>query len=245
MAHLDALVRRVDEDRWLASRFAPKATRERLVTLYALNYEIARTAETVSEGAIGAIRLAWWREAIEEIFEGKPARAHPVLLALAEMKEHLPRPALFEAMIEAREKDFDPKPFASEAEVEAYIDATAGGVMRLAADLCSRERTENTDAFLRAAARAWGYAGLLRSLAFWAARGRSVLPSGDLGAQVWLLSAATTALHEAHALSREAPSALFPAYGYAALTPLYLNNENVALLRRQWTLLKASLTGQL
>ena len=64
---LDDLVRRVDEDRWLASRFAPADVRARLIALYAVNYEIARTAEVVREPGVGDIRLAWWRDALAEI----------------------------------------------------------------------------------------------------------------------------------------------------------------------------------
>jgi 15-cis-phytoene synthase len=70
MNDLDRLVRRVDEDRWLALRFAPEEVRARLIALYAVNYEIARTAEIVSEPALGDIRLEWWRSALEQMAEG-------------------------------------------------------------------------------------------------------------------------------------------------------------------------------
>ncbi|MBC8107455.1 MAG: squalene/phytoene synthase family protein, partial [Anaerolineae bacterium] len=63
---LGTLVRRVDEDRWLASRFAPAPVRERLIALYAVNYEIARLSETVREAPLGDIRLEWWRSALSE-----------------------------------------------------------------------------------------------------------------------------------------------------------------------------------
>ena len=67
MESLDALVRRVDEDRWLAARFAPRLVRERLTALYALNHEIARAAEGASNPTLGEMRLLWWRDAIAEI----------------------------------------------------------------------------------------------------------------------------------------------------------------------------------
>ena len=51
---LDALVRRVDPDRWLASRFIadPKA-RTDVIALYAFNYELARVAGGVSNALMG------------------------------------------------------------------------------------------------------------------------------------------------------------------------------------------------
>src|SRR5690242_17621826 len=111
---LDALVRRVDEDRWLASRFAPKAARTRLLAIYALNYEIARTADAASTDGIGDIRLAWWAEAVDEVYAGRAPRAHPALEAYAEVLKDaaLPRGPL-DAMIEARGKDLETAPFES------------------------------------------------------------------------------------------------------------------------------------
>src|SRR3546814_13116142 len=57
-----ALVERHDPDRYLASLFAPEAQREDLFALYAFNYEVAKTAEVVSEPMIGQIRLQWRSE---------------------------------------------------------------------------------------------------------------------------------------------------------------------------------------
>ena len=37
-AEIDKRVRRVDEDRWISSRFAPAGQRRALTALYALNY---------------------------------------------------------------------------------------------------------------------------------------------------------------------------------------------------------------
>ena len=83
MEALDALVRRVDEDRWLATRFASADAREKLIALYAVYYEIAHSTEAVREATLGDIRLEWWRAGVEEIAEGKPPRA-PALGALRE-----------------------------------------------------------------------------------------------------------------------------------------------------------------
>ena len=81
---LDDLVRRVDPDRWLATRFiADPAARADVVALYGLNYELARVAGGVSNALMGEIRLTWWREAMEEIAAGKPPRKHPNVEALA------------------------------------------------------------------------------------------------------------------------------------------------------------------
>lgn len=83
-AEIDKRVRRVDEDRWISSRFAPPPQRRALTALYALAYELVRVQEVVSEETLGLIRFQWWREAITELEEGRPARGHDVCMALGE-----------------------------------------------------------------------------------------------------------------------------------------------------------------
>ena len=69
-AAIDKRVRKVDEDRWISSRYAPSAQRRALTALYALAYELARVRLAVSEETLGLIRFQWWREALTELEEG-------------------------------------------------------------------------------------------------------------------------------------------------------------------------------
>jgi phytoene synthase len=228
---LDDQVRRVDEDRWLASRFAPPDVRARLIVLYAINDEIARTAEVVKQAAIGDIRLAWWREALAEIYNGKPARSHPVLQAFAATRQDWSQ-AAFEALIDARARDLDAAPFADMAALQNYIDATAGAIMRLALQACGAQE-ESADA-----AMAWGLVSWLRA--------RRALPAGETEAS---LMAKARACHEA-ARQRRVSAAAFPALGYVALVPGYLRTlargqRERPLLLRQLRLVAASATGVL
>src|SRR5215470_6718194 len=100
-ADLDDLVRRIDPDRWLSSRFiADPAARADVVALYAFDHELARAPKVASNALMGEIRLTWWREALDEIFEGRPVRRHPIAEALADVvaRRRLERAPL-EAMI--------------------------------------------------------------------------------------------------------------------------------------------------
>src|SRR4051812_33365459 len=121
---LDETVRRVDPDRWLASRFvADPVARADVIALYAFNHELARAPEIASDALIGEIRLTWWAEALDEIFDGRPVRRHPVADALAGAvaRGGLDRAALH-AMVEARMADLDSAPFENEGELNAYVD---------------------------------------------------------------------------------------------------------------------------
>ncbi len=60
-----------DPDRYASALFAPRPAREPLFALYALNVELARAAEQVSEPQLGEIRLQWWREALDRAAAGE------------------------------------------------------------------------------------------------------------------------------------------------------------------------------
>ena len=82
VSRLDARVKRVDEERWLSSRYAEDEARTSLIILYAFYYELARVRLAVTDQTLGQIRFQWWREAIEEIEQGQ-VREHDLVLALA------------------------------------------------------------------------------------------------------------------------------------------------------------------
>jgi phytoene synthase len=124
---LDALVQRVDPDRWLSSRFvADPVERADVVAIYAYDHELARAPRVASNSLLGEIRLTWWREALDEIFEGRPVRRHPTAQALAAAvgRRKLAREPL-EAMIDARYRELDVEPL-SVAEALEWARETAG-----------------------------------------------------------------------------------------------------------------------
>jgi phytoene synthase len=234
---LDAIVRRADPDRWLASRFIGDAqARADVIALYAFNHELARVAETAREPLMGEIRLTWWLEAVDEIFAGKPVRRHPAVeaLALTVGRRGLARAPL-EAMIEARFTDFNPEVLNDDAALDSYIDATAGALMALALAV-----TAGVEALsVRPAARAWGLAGLLRL------RGAGIerLP------ERWTAQAVRERVGEALGQARAAASALpvagFPCVAYAALAGAYAAGRNPSDLEKRLRLTGAVLTGRL
>jgi phytoene synthase len=115
---LDEQIRRVDPDRWLSSRFIEDVTRRAdVIALYAYDHELARAPRVASNPLLGEIRLTWWREMLDEAYEGRPVRQHPAAQALAAAigRHDLPRAPL-EAMIDARYRELDATPM---SEVDA------------------------------------------------------------------------------------------------------------------------------
>ena len=209
LAHCAATVRRHDYDRYLCALFAAPLARRRLVALYAFNFELARVRETVSEPALGGIRLQWWRESLDGVYRGAP-RAHPVAQAMAALDaaSWLPRDGA-EALIDARARDLDDAPFADPVALAGYVDATAVAVVELALAALGA----CTDA-APAAGRAWGYCGLARAAPF---RNRPLLRCGGSVREL----AARAASHLAD-LPRRSPRAALPALLPASLARLYL-----------------------
>ena len=173
-------VRRLDYDRYLATLFAPADRRPGLFALLAFGLEIAKVRESVTEPLLGQIRLQWWREAIDEIYDdghGAPEiRRHAVVTPLAEtIRDHdLPRRA-FDQMIDGREYDLTDAAPATLAALIDYVDATAGNLFHLSA-LTLGARDPVSDRVARSVGRVWGLTGLVRAIPYHARQHRCFIP---------------------------------------------------------------------
>lgn len=176
MDHCAAYLRREDRDRYLAALVAPASARGHLAALYALDMELARIRERISEPLAGELRLRWWRDAITALYHGAPA-GHPVVDALGSAIEagDLPLTA-FQATVDARiaEQYADPPP--DMAELEGYFGETCGLVVQLACLVLAGGRDEGSGTAAGHAGMALGLVRLLRNLPRHAAGGKVFLP---------------------------------------------------------------------
>ena len=172
-------VRRHDYDRYFCTLFAPDDRRLGLIALLALNLELARVRERVSEATLGQIRLAWWHETIEGIFEGKP-RQHPVARALADsVARHDISRASLDSMIEARSIEFEEQGFPTLESLERFADQTSGALHRSCLRVLEVEAPE-IEASVGHVGTAWALVGLVRSVPVHAKLGRLYLPRDAL-----------------------------------------------------------------
>jgi phytoene synthase len=164
------------------------------------------------------------------MFEGRPVRRHPIALALeqAVRRRELPRASL-DALVDARLRDLEPWPL-DPAQVEPYLDATAGALMALTAHVLEPGVDPHV---VRSAARAYGLAGLQqlgRLPADWSAektRGRI-----------------EAALSQTRTDLAKLPAAAFPAVAYAEFArPLAgrAQSELGKRLRLTWAVLRGTL----
>ena len=173
------IARSGDSDRALAALFAPREARADLFALYAFNVELARIAEQVSEPELGAIRLQWWREALERAAKGE-ATGHPVADALGTtLAQRKLSPERIEALIDARAFDVATKIMPDWTALEAYLKDTAGALFALSA-ACLGARGPSLEPAASQAGLAYGLTGLMRALPVHAASGRVYLPADAL-----------------------------------------------------------------
>jgi phytoene synthase len=217
---LDDGVRRADLDLWLSSRFiGDEAARADVVAIYALSFELARARAAAREPLIQEIRLAWWRDALEEIASGAPAPKHPVLDGVdrAVRGRNLTKDA-FDALVEAAFARLDP---AASGAPEAFDRA----VMRLAALALwpADAPREPIEAAAEPAARAWSLAR---------AAGRD---TGGVG----------EALAQAGPLLKALPPVVFPAFAHVTLARAYAAGRTPSPLGRRLRIARAVLTGRI
>ncbi|WP_374452109.1 squalene/phytoene synthase family protein [Phenylobacterium sp.] len=223
-ADLDDQARRLDPERWLSSRFiADPAARADAMAVYAFDYELARAPKVASNALMGEIRLTWWREVLDEVFEGRSVRQHPTAQALAAAigRHGLPRGPL-EAMIDARYRELDPAPM-NLADALEWARGSAGGAARAVAlildpqaDLDRAER----------AGEAWAIGMLM---------GTAGMEGG----------AAQAALAEALAAGQGMSVAAFPAVAHATLARVRARGRRASDLEARLRLFWASARGRL
>ena len=165
-------VKRFDPDRYFTALVAPREQRNSLFALFAFNLEIAKICETVSEPMLGRIRLQWWREALEGIYNGTPEN-HEIITALGPViNEHALSPELFEAMIDAREFDLEKRNPKNIDEFLSYAGETSGILLKIVATLSNADQETAYKLGV-----IWAIIGLMKSISFHQTQGRSYLPS--------------------------------------------------------------------
>jgi phytoene/squalene synthetase len=143
-----------------------------LLVLYAFNLEVARAPWASKEEMIAEMRLQWWLDTINEIYEGK-VRHHEVVGPLAEVIVGYDLPqALLVELIEARRFDIYREGHSGLPAFDAYIHATSGNLMRLAAISLGAEDLPCTADFGYGV----GVANLWRALPALYAAGRHPVP---------------------------------------------------------------------
>lgn len=221
--NLEVSLSRADPDRWLSSRFAAGAgARRALVTLYAFDVEIARAPRVASNPLVAEMRLAWWRETLDQIRLGEPVRRHPVVQALADaIRDYGLDTDLLKSLIDARLRELDSRPMNLDEAVE-WAEGTGGTCAHLAAILLDRDCDPKS---ARAGGAAWSI-------------GRLILTAGLSPEVGW--PALKSRLERARGVS----AAAFPAIAHATLSRARARGGRPSPLGDRLRLMRAVMTGR-
>ena len=169
-----------DPARWSAVLAAPVAARPVLIALGALNLELARAPWASTEPMVAEMRLQWWVDALETAgASGKPL-PHEIGPAVQMALTAGAPLADLVAAAEARRWDCWKEPFEDEAAFDAYLAATAGGMIWASARALGADPA--AEPIAREAGWAFGLANLFLAIPELEARGRYPVVDGRASA---------------------------------------------------------------
>ncbi len=170
------IVRDHDKDRFLIGLMMPRAKRNDIWPIFAFNFEIAKTAEIVSEPMMGNIRLQWWRDAIDEIYSDAIPRKHEVVELLARViKKHNLNKDSFLALINMREFDLEYKMLSDWESFEIYARKTNAPINDLVLQVLGKASIEDKDVVSQLSFY-YGAMGLIRAIPFLLNHRRLLIP---------------------------------------------------------------------
>lgn len=173
-------VYRFDRDRFLCLLFAPADRREQLFTLFAFNQEISKIRASVSEPQLGRIRLQWWRDLIDEAYEGSNTEDRGGIAGalVTLIKTEKPPKEMLHRILNGREFDMEDRAPDDLNALELYARATSGTLNELAYVLLGG-KDHATGTAANDIGTAWALIGLARSTPFQARDGRLFLPNAS------------------------------------------------------------------
>lgn len=181
------MLRESDYDAHLIRRLVPPPVRDVYAALRALNLELVRLPDLVSNPTVGIMRTKFWQESLESAFAGNPPR-EPICILLCRGLQELEERAgtgtknsikfWLSRLVRTREKHVNNRPFTSLASLEDYAENTYSTLMY--ATLASIPlRSMHVDHLASHVGKACGIVAVLRGIPVLAAPARPVkTPSG-------------------------------------------------------------------
>jgi len=181
--YCESLVKRHEKEQYICAMLGPESTWAATMALRAFNIETGLVKDSTSNPTTGAIRLQWWRDAIEALYTGNETLdlvKQPVvaMLYILLRRYYLPK-EFFVDIINARQDDLNSEgPDGIEALLR-YAEQTQGSLVDLALHTIALLDADYPVA-QRAARHAGKFVGLttlLRATPFLAKRNLAYVPS--------------------------------------------------------------------
>ncbi|CAH1396594.1 unnamed protein product [Nezara viridula] len=129
------LVRKNDYENFLCALLLPKQTRNAVIAVRAFNVEVSKAAIASKDPRISLMRLGFWNETIDKIYEGNPPN-HPVALQLARaISKHDLKKRNLIRLVKAREVQLTEKCFQSLENMEKYSEETVSPIIYISLEV--------------------------------------------------------------------------------------------------------------
>jgi len=158
--------------------FLPPERRQAITALYAFCREVDDVVDECHDVGIAQTKLAWWRNEVDQVFDGEPT--HPVGLALKDViaSFSLPREQLHE-IIDGMEMDLNQTRYLDFKALQLYCYRVASVVGLLAAEIFGYEDRQ-TLKYAHDLGLAFQLTNIIRDVGEDARRGRIYLPIDEL-----------------------------------------------------------------
>lgn len=158
--------------------FLPPERRQAITALYAFCREVDDVVDECHDVGIAQTKLAWWRNEVDQVFDGEPT--HPVGLALKDVIANfsLPREQMHE-IIDGMEMDLNQTRYLDFKALQLYCYRVASVVGLLAAEIFGYEDRQ-TLKYAHDLGLAFQLTNIIRDVGEDARRGRIYLPIDEL-----------------------------------------------------------------
>jgi phytoene synthase len=158
--------------------FLPTQQRQAITALYAFCREVDDAVDEIADPEVAAKTLAWWRQEIEQTFNGKAT--HPVGLALQTALQNFElHQEYFLEIIDGMEMDLQQHQYPAFKHLALYCHRVASVVGLLAAEIFGYENRK-TLKYAEKLGLAFQLTNIIRDVREDAERGRIYLPQEDL-----------------------------------------------------------------
>lgn len=153
----------------------PQGSRKSTIAVRAFNVSLAQVQDQVSQGTIGQMRMKFWSETLEAVYQNTP----PAQLVALQLHEAVQRSNLskrwLQRLISSREDHLSSKAFQSLSKVEDYAEHSVSSVLYLTLETLNIRKVESDHAASHIG-RAQGLVTLLRAIPYNSRRQQVYVP---------------------------------------------------------------------
>ncbi len=171
-----SLLKQYSPDLYNSVLFAPAGKRDALFALYAFAMELDRIPDSVTEPALGEIKLQWWRDTLEQSRKGQQS-GNPLADVLGSVINNYNLPAVrVIEMVDARSFELSDDIFPDQIDLKIYLKKTYISMFTLASMILDEGHAGQQGNICEDAGLAYGYSMMLCKLPVHISKGRIYLP---------------------------------------------------------------------